>query len=294
MVLVKRVKYLLRVKYLGLQLKKKYDELEEKNNILAQQLEMAQKVQKSFIPEIDIKLDKITFYSRYLPAMYIGGDFYDVIKLDESNFCVVLGDVSGHGISAALLTAMLNIMTRNIIENCEKENLRPDRILKELNDKFILNVSTSEVYACILVMIINIDSKKIFYGNSGQPMPIFIFADKERNKFARSAKELFAAGTPIGLMSDSEYDFQEIDYQGGDKIFFYTDGLENNLYKDNNEKFNFELKKIICDTVETSFINEEKNCASEICDNVLSKFCNDKQKDNYDDDDVSIIVCELR
>ena len=143
-------------------------------------------------------------------------------------------------------------------------------------------------------MIINIDSKKIFYGNSGQPMPIFIFADKERNKFARSAKELFAAGTPIGLMSDSEYDFQEIDYQGGDKIFFYTDGLENNLYKDNNEKFNFELKKIICDTVETSFINEEKNCASEICDNVLSKFCNDKQKDNYDDDDVSIIVCELR
>ena len=94
-------------------------------------------------------------------------------------------------------------------------------------------------------------------------------------------------------MPDSEYDFQEIDYQSGDKIFFYTDGLENNLYKDDNEKFCFELKKIICDTVETSLINEEKNCASEICDNVLNKFCNNSQKDNYDDDDVSIIVCEL-
>ena len=293
MVLIKRVKYLLRIKYLGTKLKKKYDELEEKNNILAQQLEMAQKVQKSFIPEIDIKLEKIIFYSRYLPAMYIGGDFYDVIKLSENNFCVILGDVSGHGISAALLTAMLNIMIRNMIENFDAELLRPDKILKELNKQFILNVNTNEVYACVFVMLIDLKERKIFYANAGQPMPILIFNDEKRNKFAREAKELFAAGTPIGLMPDSEYEFKEMNYKSGDKIFFYTDGLENNLYKDDNQRFCFELKKIICDTVETSFINEEKSCANEICDNVINKFCNRKQNNNYDDDDVSMIVCEL-
>ena len=104
---------------------------------------------------------------------------------------------------------------------------------------------------------------------------------------------MFLSGSLIELMSDFEYEFEKINYKSGDKIFFYTDGLENNLYKDDNQRFVFELKKIICDTVETSFVNEEKSCANEICDNVINKFCNKEQNNNYDDDDVSMIVCEL-
>ena len=307
-ILISKVKSLLRIKYLRMQLLKKYAELEEKNNMLAKQLEMAQHLQKIFIPEMNLHTERIIIYSKYLPAMYIGGDFYDLINIDQDNFCVILGDVSGHGISAALLTAMLNNMIKNIV----KEKSEPDKILEALNQKFILDINTTEVYACVFIAVINTKEKKIYYSNAGQPMPIFIYSiDPQKNKYLKAAKELFSSGTPIGLIQESKYESKKINYNSGDIIFFHTDGLENNFYKNDTDRFSLELKKILSESAGIKNITLEQ-----ITQNALNKFfygsdfsfdynskiknqnqieseSNKNKLDNLDNDDVSIIICKL-
>ena len=271
-ILLSKVKSLLRIKYLREQLQKKYSELEEMNNILARQLEMAQRLQHSLIPELNTKFGQISVCSKYLPAMYIGGDFYDVINLNENCVCVIIGDLSGHGISAALLTAMLNNMIKNIVTRY----VNPDKVLYKLNQEFISIVNTNEIYACVFIAIIDMLEKKIFYSNAGQPSPIFISNGK--------VKELLSKGTPIGLMNNSEYEYKSIDYEHGDKIFFHTDGLENNLYKENPDAFNQDLSKILIDSPDSS---------AELMKNILNQFCEGSMQNKYDNDDVSIIICEL-
>lgn len=272
-ILISKVKSLLRIKYLRMQLQKKYMELEETNNILAIQLEMAQNLQRLLIPEINTETEKISIYSKYLPAMYIGGDFYDVINLDDDCVCIVLGDVSGHGISAALLTAMLNNMIKNIVTRY----FNPDKVLYKLNHEFISAVNTNEIYACVFIAVINTATKKIFYSNAGQSIPIFISIEGK-------IKELLSSGTPIGLINDPQYECNVINYETGDKIFFHTDGLENNFYKNDPDKFDMALKKILSDNSES--INE-------IAENVLSQFYYGQTENKYDSDDVSIIICRL-
>ncbi len=272
LVLISKIKSLMRIKYLRIQLQEKYLELEEQNKIIAKQLEMAQNLQKLLIPEINLETEKIVIYSKYLPAMYIGGDFYDVIKLKEDRFCIIIGDVSGHGISAALLTAMLTNMIKNIVKSSSK----PNKILDKLNKEFISAVNTNEIYACVFVAIIDTTAKKIFYSNAGQPIPIFISNNETH--------ELFSSGTPVGLMNDSVYESKSINYENGDKIFFHTDGLADNFCKNDPEKFSNELKKILA----KKSIN-----VIQIAQNVLEKFYYNIEGNRYEFDDASLIICKL-
>ncbi len=272
LVLISKIKSLMRIKYLRIQLQEKYLELEEQNKIIAKQLEMAQNLQKLLIPEINLETEKIVIYSKYLPAMYIGGDFYDVIKLKEDRFCIIIGDVSGHGISAALLTAMLTNMIKNIVKSSSK----PNKILDKLNKEFISAVNTNEIYACVFVAIIDTTAKKIFYSNAGQPIPIFISNNETH--------ELFSSGTPVGLMNDSVYESKSVNYESGDKIFFHTDGLADNFCRNDSEKFSNELKKILA---------KKSTNVIHIAQNVLEKFYYNIDGNKYEFDDASLIICKL-
>lgn len=269
-ILISKVKSLLRIKYLRKQLQEKYAQLEETNNILDTQLKMAQRLQHSLIPEINTKFGNVGVYSKYLPAMYIGGDFYDVINLKKDCVCIILGDVSGHGISAALLTAMLNNMIRNIVER----HFDPDKVLYFLNQEFISTVNTNEIYACVFIAIIDTAAHKIFYSNAGQPSPIFVSGGK--------TKELLSTGTPIGLMNNSQYENKVINYEHNDKIFFHTDGLENNFYKDDPDGFVRDLNKILCESSD-----------DELMQNILNQFYYGDVENKYEADDVSVIICSL-
>jgi len=81
--LLSKVKSLLRIKHLSDQLKKQYSELQEKNNITDYQLKMARQIQRALIQEANFSVNDVKFTSKYMPALDIGGDLYDIIKLDE-------------------------------------------------------------------------------------------------------------------------------------------------------------------------------------------------------------------
>ena len=81
--LLSKIKSLLRIKHLSDQLKQKYAELQEKNKQIEQQLEMAKQIQHSLIQEANFSVNDVKFTSKYMPAQDVGGDLYDIIKLDD-------------------------------------------------------------------------------------------------------------------------------------------------------------------------------------------------------------------
>lgn len=275
--LLSKVKALLRIKHLSDQLKHQYSELQEKNNTLDFQLNMAMQVQRSLIEESNFVFNKINFVSRYLPALDIGGDMYDMVKLDNSNIAVIMGDVSGHGIAAALLTAMLKMMFRNIISSTHK----PEEVLSKMNSEFC-NIFTNkliDVYSCVFYALIDTESKKILCSNAGHTLPIFV--ESKTN----SAYEIEVHGLPIGMMENSTYDTKTISFSEGDLVFFHTDGLGDSLYKDTTDEFVHKLKELL--------ISVRNMPTEEIITHVLEQFRNSDDTLKYENDDISVIICKV-
>ena len=279
-VIMSKVKSLIRIKHLSDQLKRQYTELTEKNSIIEMQLNMAMQVQQSLIQEYDFTFNHMACYSKYLPALDIGGDFYDVVTLNEDIMAIVIGDVSGHGISAALLTAMLNMMIRNLAP----KYFNPAQFLYHMNSELFKTFENSgiSIYACMFYAVIDTKKRRIYYSNAGQALPIFV--DTER----QLAFELDASGMPIGMMADSAYEHKIQVFNENDILLFYTDGLSDNLYKDNAEEFYTRMKSMLLDM--SNGVSPE--VISQALLSVFHKF-DSPDYTKYERDDVSMIVCKM-
>ncbi|MDR1542551.1 MAG: fused response regulator/phosphatase [Clostridiales bacterium] len=281
--LISKVNSLLRVKHLSDMLKQKYVELEEKNHLLELQLKMSRQVQHALIPDIDLTFKGIRFSSQYMPAMDIGGDFYDVLQLSDSSIAVVMGDVSGHGISAALLTAMLSVMIRSLAP----KYFNPDQLLFYLNNDLykIFENSVKEMYACVFYAVIDTKEQKLYYSNAGQAIPVMVRTEADGEE---AASELEAVGLPIGMMENSSYEFHQLNYEPGDLIVFHTDGLSDAFYKNNPDEFSKRFKEVLEDA-------KPLEDSKEIIEIILNAFYNYNATENekYEMDDVSLIICRL-
>lgn len=279
-IIIAKVKALLRLKHLSDQLKQKYTELEEKNNILDFQLKMGRQVQRSLMPEINFNHHDVSFTGRYMPAMDIGGDFYDVVHMNDGYISVVIGDVCGHGIAAALLTAMLNMMTRNLMLKYPG----PEQVLFHMNNEFydIFCNSDHEMYASVFYAVFDTAQRKIYYSNAGASLPVFVDANK------KAAFELECSGLPIGLIKGSQYEYKTLEYSAGDMLFFHTDGLMDIFYKNNPDEFARSLNELLLDAL--AFESPQ-----EIIDTVLRAYYdyNASSTKKYELDDVSVILCRM-
>lgn len=279
-ILISKIRSILRVKHLSDQLKQKYTELEDTNKLLNFQMKMARSVQRSMLPDVCLTFNGVSFISRYLPALDIGGDFYDVIPLDDYRVSVVIGDVSGHGISAALLTAMLKTMIQNLVV----KYYNPDQLLFYLNQAFFnaFNATNLEVYACVFYAVINTRESRIHFANAGAPYPIFV------NSKENLAIELESTGTPVGMMKDSLYEYHDLQYVKDDLLLFSTDGLSDTFYKNNPEEFSQKIKDMLLDAKSLPNLNET-------VDIMLSSFYDYQAAESkkFELDDVSIILCRM-
>jgi len=260
------------------QLNNKYIELEEKNRIMDSHLKMARSLQRSLIPDIDTDYNGIGFSSRSLTAMDIGGDFHYISPLDEERVCFVMGDVSGHGIPAALLTSMLLTMLQNLLIRYHN----PARVLYRLNQEFFKALKENEIdiYACVFLGIINVPKQRIYYSNAGMGYPIYVSDHRVR--------ELEASGLPIGMMSDARYDYYTLKYKKEDLLMLYTDGLQSGFFKSKPEEFADSLKELIVKSSDLDNLND-------IIDIILNVFYDYKIANSRkaELDDVSVLLCRL-
>ena len=190
----------------------------EKERIKAE-LDIATKIQKSNLPTEAIIDENYIIDGFSRPAKEVGGDFFDYYNLDDDNLAIVIGDASGKGIPAALLTMITQVKIKEIIKN----NKDPSKALFSLNNQLCEN-NAETMFVTLWFGIYNKTTKKLTFSNAGHNPPLI----KENGKFEYLNID---SGIVLGILEDFEYKTEEITLT--EELILYTDGITDaNNYDD--------------------------------------------------------------
>ena len=190
-----------------------------REKILSQQekeTQVASQVQRSLLPT-KLENKEIVIDGFYKPLKNVSGDIYNWFKIKDNLYAVYLLDVVGHGVASALITTSAISIINNLLE----KEYTLDVLLKKLNNKMINMYNLGDLsqnnYYTMAIGIIDLDKKSIKYANCGHPEIYMIHNQK--------LIELREGNFPIGLLSDRDYSYSEIDYTSSVELFFFSDGL---------------------------------------------------------------------
>jgi uridine kinase len=215
-------------------------ESREANERFITELEYAKSIQQSLLPSRRLNIKGVNFLSDYFPCERLSGDFYDIYRIDEENIGMYVLDVSGHGISAALMTMYCN----NYIKSSEKlikryRGLMPHRNFSHFYEEFNKMNFPDEMHMVLFYAALNTNTNVLTYCSGGMNCTPFIISAKGEITNLDKSK-----GFPICKLSDffvPEYESAQIILSKGDRIIFYTDGL---VDKDKNKIFTEDELKI--------------------------------------------------
>jgi sigma-B regulation protein RsbU (phosphoserine phosphatase) len=163
---------------------------------------------------------RLNFHHVYQPALSLGGDFFDVIKISEHSAGVFIADVMGHGARSALITAILRTLFQDLAPQIED----PGELLMRMNRRFysIVQGSSQFLFASAFYMVVNTEKAMVRYASAGHPAPIAI------NRGCRSIAHLegtLCSGPALGVAEDGIYQSSGRDLEEGDVFLLFTDGL---------------------------------------------------------------------
>jgi sigma-B regulation protein RsbU (phosphoserine phosphatase) len=187
---------------------------------LAEQLRLAGLVQQDFLPAQLPNTNEVQWATAFLPAEWVSGDIYDVIRIDENHIGFYVADVVGHGMPAALLTIFLKqaLLMRETYEN-NYHIFPPADVIKNLNTKMTAQKLSGYQFATCCYCLLNTKNLQMTYARAGHPYPIIIKPGEE-------PKQLEIRGSLLGVFEQSEYIQQTVQLEPGDKLLVYSDGAE--------------------------------------------------------------------
>ena len=180
------------------------------------ELHMANQIQESMLPSIFPAFperSEFDIYATMDPAREVGGDFYDFFLIDQDHLCMVIADVSGKGIPAALFMMISKI----IIQSCAMLGRDAGEILTKTNEALCSN-NRMEMFVTVWIGILEISTGKLTAANAGHEYP----AIRTGRKFELLKDK---HGLVIGAMPGIMYKEYEMELKPGDKLFLYTDGV---------------------------------------------------------------------
>jgi len=187
---------------------------------LAEQLRLAGLVQQDFLPSALPNTDEVRWATAFLPAEWVSGDIYNIVRVDEQHIGFYVADVVGHGIPAALLTIFLkqSLVMRETIERNYRV-FSPAEVMKNLNMRMAAQKLSGYQFATCCYCLLNTKTLQLTYARAGHPYPILIRAKQQ-------PEQLEIRGSLLGVFNQTEYIQQTIQLQAGDKLLLYSDGAE--------------------------------------------------------------------
>ena len=186
----------------------------ENARLYAQQRSVAQTLQHSLLAEAFPEIGGLEFAASYVAGVEgidIGGDWYDVVRLDRGNIMLVVGDVSGRGLDAATMMASLRYAARAYAA----EGHAPGIILSKLSD--LVSIARDGHFATVLCGMLDVSTGRISVANAGHPEPLLLTPTGA--EFVRTS-----VGVPIGVHVDAAYQELQFDFPRGSTLLLYTDG----------------------------------------------------------------------
>jgi sigma-B regulation protein RsbU (phosphoserine phosphatase) len=247
--------------------------LEEQNKQMKFELLMASTVQKSIYPDIrKTKYFEAAVYHR--PYMEVSGDYHDIYSLGKDKYGILIADVAGHGVAAALITMLIKERFEELAANYGD----PKELLHRINIIFKDLMLDFEKYFTAFYLIIHKNTQALF-SNAGHPKSILI---RDGN-----AHPLSVRGVLIGVSQIMKNSFQtkRIALKPGDKILLYTDGMIESL---NSREEEYGIKRLSATAVRHS----RKPC-EEMLKAIVSDFIDHTTGKNQSDDETLVII-EIR
>lgn len=185
-------------------------------------LENAKRIQMSLLPSSIPDINGLDICGSMHPAMQVGGDYYDIIKVDDNRVFIIVGDVSGKGLAASFYMSKLETMVKLFCS----EGKTPKEVLKEIN-KIITDTIERNWFITVSIALFNTKDKKVYYSRAGHT-PLLVAKDFQ-------VKELVPKGIGIGMKPEEIFansiEEIEINMEPGQLFAFYSDGVTEAMNK---------------------------------------------------------------
>lgn len=244
--------------------------IEQMLNRTKMELNIAAEIQKSFIPKNVPGVPGFYIAAMTVPAMEVGGDFYDFIPLSAGECGLVVADVAGKSIPAALFMAL----SRTIIRANIADSSNASEVLKKSN-KMIAMDGASGMFVTLLYGILNGRDQSLSFANAGHQSPLIF-----RSENCQLDEEK-ASGAALGIIEDMDYIDCYVKFSPGDIALFYTDGVTEAL---NNLGEMYGEERLI-NVIKTNCKLDAKDLIESIFNDILS-FCSGKEQH----DDITLVA----
>ena len=193
--------------------------LQDANLQMNQELDLARRLQESFLPQSLPQLPRLRFAVKYKPVSKVGGDFYDIFRLDEKHLAFYIADAMGHGVAASLLTIFVKKGVRaKEISGQSYRLVPPTEVLQRLNVDLIEQQIPDLPFITMIYVLFNYQDGTLQFSRAGHPYPLYLPKD---GKLALWQIE----GSLLGVF-DTKYRLQTRQLKPGDKLLLYTDGMD--------------------------------------------------------------------
>ena len=244
---------------------------------LAEQLRLAGLVQQDFLPMRLPSSDQVQWATVFLPAEWVSGDIYDIVRIDEQHMGFYVADVVGHGMPAALLTIFLKqaLVMRETVGSSYRV-FTPAEVVKNLNARMAAQKLSGYQFATCCYCLLNTKTLQFIFARAGHPYPVLI-------RRGQPPQQLEVRGSLLGIFEQAEYIQQTIQLEPGDKILLYSDGGEPFIGKF-DDKGGFIFSKEFCQIKHLPIV--------ELVD-VLNARIQDQQLAPSEVDDITIVGMEV-
>ncbi|MCA9250283.1 MAG: SpoIIE family protein phosphatase [Phycisphaerae bacterium] len=211
------------IKFLAKSINDMADRLHVYDRVQQSAMRRARDIQRSLLPKQLPNQPTLEFAEFFEPTESIGGDIFDVLELADGRIMVAIFDVSGHGIPAALNTALL----RTAFRQCARSGKNLQKIAHEINRELV-EIGYAGEFATSLLLCIDADSERFSVISAGHDPPIVL-------RQSGHIEHLDCGGLPLGVVESSSYEAAYATLAVGDRVYLFTDGVHEVF--DQNDQF---------------------------------------------------------
>ncbi len=202
---------------------------------LAAEMELARQVQMEILPKEPPHISGYEFAAVCHPAREVGGDFYDFIPAPNGQWVIIIGDVAGKGLKAAMYVTE----THGLVHWTATAETNPERILEKVNTAIISSRGESSDFVTLFCAVLHPCQNRLFYSSAGHNPPILL---------RQNRTQIFeTGGLPLAIMAEGDFSIHQVDLDPGDTVVMYTDGVTEAMNSEKQlfgmERFNSLLQK---------------------------------------------------
>jgi serine phosphatase RsbU (regulator of sigma subunit) len=251
--------------------------LEREKAIMQTEIAAAQMMQAALLPVIDVETPHYCVYGKTVSATEVGGDYFDVVPLQNGNVALAIGDVSGHNITAGLLMAMTKSAFRTELKH-SLPNAPLTDVLHSLNQT-VLESTSRRMFVSFECAVFDIGEKKVHIANAGHGL-VARFRDGRVHTFQ-------SKGMALGLAAKGVFSEETSDLQPNDVFLFFTDGIIEAM---NTEKEEFGLERVEKIVMNVLADTNEPANPRKIYDSILSTVQAFTNTSSFEDDATLVVV----